>query len=503
MAAGLSTLTAEATTSKKPRSVAQNLLVLVTSQLTTWVLAAAWTVVVPRSIGPGGVGRLAAAWAAAEMMGVVVSLGTYNLLVRRLATDSNETSRLVGSALLLRVALSAPGLLLMFVYIRVGHFDRDQVAILWIVTGTTLCLLLIEPFQAVFQARERMEYLAYTAIVTRVGVAGGAIALVLVGFGPVALAALGLFLAVFVASLTAVWIRGFVKFDLRIALAGFTEMARESWNYWAFSLFFTLYLWIDTVLLSLMTSPAVVGWYGVPTRIWGALMFAPVIVSTAILPRLSQAHSEGRDRLIEVARPFVEAVLIISLPVTVGVAIVAGPMIHLLYRPDYAPAIPVLIILALSAPPTYLSIMLSQLVTASGRPGTWAKVMAAAVVVNLLLNLVLIPLMQSRIGNGAVGAAIALLATEIMVSAIGLAVVRGVLKSGSVTRLLRAALASLGMACVLWAIRGYGPLPQIPIGLGSFIVFALLLRVPTAAEISIGRKVLSSRLTEWRGSLSR
>jgi O-antigen/teichoic acid export membrane protein len=499
MAVGLSTASAEASTSKKPRSVAQNLFVLVTSQVTTWSLAAAWTVVVPRSIGPGGVGRLVAAWAAAGMMSVFVSLGTYNLLVRRLATDSTETSRLVGSALLLRAALSAPGLLLMFLYIRMGHFDGDQIAILWIVTGTTLTLLLIEPFQAVFQARERMEYLAYTAIVTRTGVAGGAIVLVLLGFGPVALAALGFFLAVFVASLTVIWIRGYVTFDWRIALAGFTEMARESWNYWAFSLFFTLYLWIDTVLLSLMTSPEVVGWYGVPTRIWGALMFAPVIVSTAILPRLSQTHREGRDRMIEVARPFVEAVLIISLPVTAGVAMIAGPMIHLLYRPDYAPAIPVLIILAISAPPTYLSIMLSQLVTASGRPGTWAKVMAAALVVNLPLNLMLIPLLQSRIGNGAVGAAVALLATELMVSAIGLTVVRGVLNAGSVTRLLRAALAALGMACVLWAIRGYGPLAQIPTGMVSFIVLALFLRVPTATEISLGRKVLSSRLTAWTG----
>jgi O-antigen/teichoic acid export membrane protein len=77
------------------------------------------------------------------------------------------------------------------------------------------------------------------------------------------------------------------------------EVAKESLPYWAFGLFFVLYRWLDVVMLSLLTQSEVVGWYSVPTRLFQTLMFLPVVVSTAWLPRFVRGFAGGEPSLRE------------------------------------------------------------------------------------------------------------------------------------------------------------------------------------------------------------
>ena len=78
-----------------------------------------------------------------------------------------------------------------------------------------------------------------------------------------------------------------------------------------------VYTWIDTVMLSLMTRDEVVGWYSVPTKLLGALVFLPVIISTAWAPRLVRAFEDSEEALKQAAAPPIELVMVLSLPVSV------------------------------------------------------------------------------------------------------------------------------------------------------------------------------------------
>ena len=80
-----------------------------------------------------------------------------------------------------------------------------------------------------------------------------------------------------------------------------------------------IYFWIDTIMLTLMTRSEVVGWYGATTQLFQTLMFLPVLVQTAWLPRLVTAFVKGRRDLVETARAPVELVLVISVPIAAGV----------------------------------------------------------------------------------------------------------------------------------------------------------------------------------------
>lgn len=472
---------------------AKNLSMLAGGQVTTWILAGMWTVVVPRGIGPQGMGLLVAAWAAAGIMSVMVGLGTRDLMVRRMAVNPSEAPAMVGTAITLRMLLSVPGLLLVFAYASFAGFGREQMLVLMIFSGTTLLLLLLEPIQAAFQALEHMQYLAYADVLAKAGVTAGGIALVLFGFGPVALVTLGFSIGILVLSMNLVWIRSYVRIQWGFRFGEIRGLLKDSLAYWAFSAFFTLYLWIDSAMLSVMTTPTVVGWYGVPTKVWGALMFVPVILATALLPRFVVANLKGWENLREMARPFLELVVVLSLPAAVGLALLSGPLVVLLWTPIYIQSIPVMVIIALSAPATYLNILLNQLLIARNQPWVWTRVMAGAAVLNIVMNLALIPYCQRRFGNGAIGAAISLTVTEIVVASMGLIIVPGFVTRRSSWRVLRAAAATVLMAGVVWAIRSHGPLLQISAGALTFAIMAWLLRLPTRNDMETVRSLIPRR----------
>ena len=60
----------------------RNVTVLASAQLITWTMTLLWTLVVPRALGPSGLGTIMAAWSITGILGVVLGLGTRNYLVR-------------------------------------------------------------------------------------------------------------------------------------------------------------------------------------------------------------------------------------------------------------------------------------------------------------------------------------------------------------------------------------------------------------------------------------
>ena len=299
--------------------------------------------------------------------------------------------------------------------------------------------------QAGFQAIERMEYLALSDVINKSSQGLLGVILALIGFRSTGIVACWTITAGVVLILNAFWMRQRVHIPIQLNTnrRELYSVARESIAYWAFGVFMMLYLWIDTVMLSLLTRPEVVGWYGVPTKLFQSLMFLPALMSTAWLPRLVSAHENGGDKLQRESRKPLELLLVASIPICAVTAATAGPVMHVLYGSAYDESVPVLIMLALCVPPMYVNIMLNQVLVAAKRQTAWTWVLAGATIFNPLVNLALIPYTENHYGNGAIGAAIALFLTELGIVAVGLALFgRGLVTRATVRRCVPALVSS-------------------------------------------------------------
>lgn len=472
--------------------VARNLGVLAGGQLVTWTMTLMWTLIVPRALGPVGLGIVVSAQSVSGILGIVLGLGTRQYLVREIVLRPEQGSKLVGTALVLRLLLAPVVGLAAVLWAYFAHDSHEAAVVLYLITAMTIFTLLAEPMQAGFQAIERMKYLAYGDIINKSAQSVIGIALVIVGLRAVGIAASMAAVAGVVVILYVVWLRRFVAIDVKTSGQRLVSMTKQSFTFWAFGLFAFVYFWIDTIMLTLLTPSHVVGWYGSTTQLLQTLMFLPVLVSTAWLPRLVNAAADGRRQLVRVARTPLEFVLIISVPIAAATALVARPLIHVVYGPHFASAAPVLVILACCVPPLYLNIMLAQVLLAEKRQTIWTIVMAGAAVFNPLVNLVLIPATQSRFHNGALGAAVSLVITEVLMNAVGFMLVgRYVFTRRSFERCTLAILASAGMWGAAYAAEPLGTALSLSAGGLVLAVLVIAFRILSPEELALIRSGLA------------
>jgi O-antigen/teichoic acid export membrane protein len=478
----------------------RNVGVLAGSQLVTWSLSLLWTIFIPRALGPHGVGELTIATAVTGVISIFASVGIGTLMVKEIARDHQQAAPLVGTALLIRAGLILPAVTAAGLYILFARSSGEQALVIWLATAGMVLGLLTQPFQSAFQGLERMEYLAYSDIFTKTVMSIAGIALVIVGYRAVGIMGMLLVLSVVVLVLNVWWSRGQFRVDWGLQRERIRFLIVGSLPYWTTGLVFTVYLWIDAVMLSAMSSDVVVGWYAVPTKIFGTLLFVPAILSTAILPRLSAAFRDGAYALKRTGKPALELVLVLSFPVAAGAALVAQPFIEAIYGPKFAPSVWVFIILALTVPATYFDIMINQVLVASNRQVAWTKVMVGAAIINPILNLFLIRYFQDHLHNGAIGAALSLLTTEFGMAIVGLLLLPGMLDAGSLLRLIRAVMATAGMSLVVWTLSGYGLIVETLAGAVAFAALAVAFRVLSREELMLLRKTASRFVTRGSGS---
>lgn len=168
----------------------------------------------------------------------------------------------------------------------------------------------------------------------------------------------------------------------------------------------------DVVMLGIMATETAVGLYRVAIQVADGLGVVLFGISIVIAPHLARLHTEGDWRTIQLIlvnghRIGAAALLV---PVVL-IAIFAAPLLHLIFGAAFVSADGAMAVLVLGklayATIGFAGLALSML----GRPGMAATITAITVLLNVMLNLILIP------HFGIVGAAIATSTSAVLVNA--------------------------------------------------------------------------------------
>ncbi|MGV8833389.1 MAG: polysaccharide biosynthesis C-terminal domain-containing protein [Devosia sp.] len=157
---------------------------------------------------------------------------------------------------------------------------------------------------------------------------------------------------------------------------------------------------MDILMLGPLSSLLETGYFGTAFRITYLMTYPQVILMQIITPLLSESIAANKERAMW--RHFRIAIIfsvITVVPVSAVLTLFSGPIIAIVLGPEYAPAAPSLSLLAISQAFAALTIPCAGLLIASGRGQIFGLINLVAVLVNIGLNLLLIPLF------GAAGAA--------------------------------------------------------------------------------------------------
>jgi len=258
-------------------------------------------------------------------------------------------------------------------------------------------------------------------------------------------------------------------------------------------IFVKIYSYLDTVLLGIMKDTVAVGLYSVPYKLTFALQFLPMAFGAAMYPAMSRAYAHAPDRLAKIFKQNIFYLWIFALPTAIGIYLLAPECITLLYGATYAASVPALRILILSLPFVFLSFPFGALLNATDRQVTNTRNFGIVMVVNILLNLALIPRF-SFIGASGAG-----LITYICLAALGYWETRTTLSQSDrfyKDLFLKSSIATLGMACGILLIRPWVWFPvTMLVGAPIFISFFALLKGFSAEDMRQLRRFL-----HWRAS---
>ncbi|MFH1277263.1 MAG: flippase [Candidatus Eisenbacteria bacterium] len=381
------------------RRIILNSTALLSGQLVVKALGLVWLAVVARHLGDSRFGYLSYALSLAGLLGVVVEFGFSPVVTREIARRPEEAAKYVSNVLTLRLLLIGIFVpLTAVVALRTGAAGGGLLPV-YIAAAATAAGGLYSISGAVFFGREKMEYpsaiiiagkvlailIGFWAVSRGAGVAGIALiflvepALNLLFSVPVMRRRFGI---PFVPGLDLPFCRRLVKDALPFALA------------LALGLF---YFRIDVVMLSAMKGSEEVGWYSAASRLLEGLVYLPAAFLSAVFPALSRLKEGSSERLREAVSRSWEFMIAIGLPVALTLILFSRPIVLILFGAEYLETVGVLRWIGASAFFVFLNNFLGVLLGAIDRQRVHFYCSLGGVLLNVALNLYLIP-RQAHLG---------------------------------------------------------------------------------------------------------
>ena len=330
------------------RAVARGTALLAVARLVDRCSGAILAVAVARSLGVESLGVFAAAMAVYGLLAVAGEAGTTSFLVREIARDPHRTGPYVVHLSLLGATV---GILLtgaaLLVVPHLGYGaeleQATQIVVLALVATTLNSIQ-----EAAFVAHGRVELETVTTLVA--STLNVAVCLLLLHEGASVVALLATFVAIEYA-VTAVYFvliqLYIVRLRLRVDLGLALTLARDSRSFAGSSLVAALFARPEVVILSLLATERQVGIYGAALKVADLALMVPQVLMTNVFPLLSRTATEAAARFAEVQRAVARLLLAYAVPVTVGLLVLAEPIVRLLYGPEFGGAAWPLRILAL------------------------------------------------------------------------------------------------------------------------------------------------------------
>ncbi|MFQ5812218.1 MAG: flippase [Anaerolineae bacterium] len=463
----------------------RNVFALGSSQVLTMALHATAAVVVPRFLGDVNLGKLAFASVYVSYFGLFIGLGVGTYLTKEVARNPSLAAHYAVNAALMRLPLVLVVSLLAIVSVNLLGYDA--------VTRQAVYLLLIGMFfgsmsavvGGTLQGLQEMRGLAVAQVAIKVFSVTAVTAVLFTGHGILEVALVRSLSGGVGFMVTLFFLIRYTGLHFSPNLAMWRPLLLGGLPFFVWSASLLTYGKIDQLMLSAMTNDAVLGWYSMAHTLIAIDTFIPAIIMMVIFPALSAAAAKRNFHSFNsIARRALQAVLLGSLPLAIGLILLSGKLIDLLYPPEFEHAVPLVIIGALGMPLVAVDMILGTALNARDKQRQWSFVAVGAAFLNPGMNAVLIPITQSAYGNGAIGASIATVVTEVYMMVMALWLLpRDVFDRSTLSNALRTVAAGLIMAAAVLLVRDLFIVVPIAVGAVVYGASCLLLRAFVLSDL--------------------
>ncbi|NIG54441.1 flippase [Chitinophaga sp. Cy-1792] len=356
-----------------------------------------------RHLGPGTFGIWSYTIAVSAIMGSIAILGMDKLIIKELMAEQ-DTRTTVTTILFIRITAAMLCMILSIVLVYL--MNPNPVYLLCICfSSTTILFQSFDVMDGYYQVSKSLKTVIVPKVTMFLTFSACRLIAVFLNAGLVVFLALAaLELACAYSWILYRYLRHTTLHPRFINFKMAGKLLRDSWVLILGGLVVVLFMKVDNVLLNFLSTPAELGNYVVAIRIselWYAL---PTVISTAMLPILFKKKSEGQTVYLRTLEKWLRASGVISTILALGISITARPLLFWLYGSAYVNAGAILQIHIWAVIPVFLMMVLVQYLFVESRYKLYLYGNVAGLIVNIILNIILIPTIGGK------GAAIATVA---------------------------------------------------------------------------------------------
>jgi O-antigen/teichoic acid export membrane protein len=452
--------------------VIRNALHLGMGQVATTALTILLSAAIARTLGASDFGLLYIITAICSFAYVFIDWGHAGYITREVARHPERTGELLGTVQAMRVVAAFAVCLPVVVITWLLGYDSRVILYAVVNILTWLPSYFVSAYSWVFRGHERMDYDAQLGIVLRLfsliftliclAVGGRVLGLILISSASGCVALI----------LARTMYRRLGLPRQRVVWATARELIQGGAPMLAHAVAVAVQPYLNANLLYKLAPAAVVGWYGVSWTIAGTLVAPSVILASAVYPLFSRAAGD-HQHLQRVVRTTLRPLLLVATLGAVGTYLFADVAVALIYSEErFGQAADNLRVFAPTLVLIYADMLFGSVLFAVGKAGRLAGVKFAAVVLTTGVGWVLIPIFQSRYGNGGMGVLIAMGAGELLMVVASSIMVRETLNRRMLLDVARALLAAAATVVAIQSQPLVTPFVTIPLCILIFLALS-------------------------------
>lgn len=472
---------------KPSQLIARNMSIIVLSEMIGFGLHFVVTVLIARYLGTEGFGKYSFMLAFVWVFQLIADLGLSKIMVREISVNKDTLEYQVGVTKSLIWILSLVVFALIVITVNMINCETNLRNAIYIMGLAVIATVHAVGYSSVFRAMEEMEYNGIgfvthkVILLTLTGAViyfkGGLVEIALVNLVSNILLWFGYYLAV-----TFKYSRPRMIVDV------------QAWRYFIFeslpigvaSILRKISLQVDILILAAIASPSAVGLFSAPYKIVQALSILPETLTIALFPHLSRLAQCSYRGLFDVYEKNLKFMCLLSVPIVMILSVLSQDIILLIYGDRFANAHLALLVLSFSLIFLFQTSQFVYLFSALGKQRMFTVCSLGGLVVNIVLDLLLIPRFDF------IGASMGTLVAEMSLFGIGVYFIKATDKKTSFLRASwKSLLSGILMAMVLYQFKG-SSLPWMVSGIVVssvvYVISVLVLRVFSESEMTTIRE---------------
>jgi O-antigen/teichoic acid export membrane protein len=351
------------------------------------------TVAIARHLGPENFGKLNYGMAVFALIGVCASLGLDQVVQRDLVKAPQDRDCFLGTCIGLKTIAGVLGYIFLVVVVGQTVSDRATRLTSFIIGAGLLVNGALFTFDNWFQSQTKAKYGVYAQNAAFIAVTVVRVSLLYLGAGLLAFAwcvSVELLLAAIFSLTLFQIVVGLVthwKFDLSVARGWLPD----SWPLLLSGVAIIVYARIDQVMLAHLASERALGIYSAAVKVSEVGYFVPSILATSFFPSIVRTRELGAEAYNVRRQHYFDLSVVLAVAIALPTTLLAGPIIHLLYGDQYAEAVPILCALVWATLFVFTGGARQQYLVAEGHMKFSFAATLAAAILNVVLNIFLIP----------------------------------------------------------------------------------------------------------------